>query len=137
MPLWLGIFTALAVLVGFRPNAASIKQVSALKVLQRADTPPPAAWLVVGVAGIVFGGLLWLYSAASLWIGRLALLALLWGVSLMAEWFASRCAALNGGEWVQAFRPGGRQLARRKRAGLGQLLAFSVTFCHGDDRPGA
>ncbi|BBI63003.1 hypothetical protein HSBAA_43090 [Vreelandella sulfidaeris] len=31
-------------------------------------------------------------------------------------------------EWSQALRLGGRQLARRRQAGLGQLLAFSVTF---------
>jgi putative ABC transport system permease protein len=34
----------------------------------------------------------------------------------------------GGSEWAQALRLGGRQLARRKQAGLGQLLAFSVTF---------
>lgn len=58
MPLWLGIFTALAVLVGFAGSTLlRIKQVSALKVLRRELDPlSPAAWLVVGVASIVFGG---------------------------------------------------------------------------------
>lgn len=137
MPLWLGIFTALAVLVGFAgPTLLRIKQVSALKVLRRELDPlPPAAWLVVGVAGTVFGGLLWLYSgsfslALALLIGGSALLALLWGVSsLLLNGLLRAVQRLKGGgEWVQAFRLGGRQLARRKQAGLGQLLAFSVTF---------
>ena len=137
MPLWLGIFTALAVLVGFAgPTLLRIKQVSALKVLRRELDPlPPAAWLVVGVASIVFGGLLWLYSgsfplALALLVGGSALLALLWGVSsLLLNGLLRAVQRLKGGgEWVQAFRLGGRQLARRKQAGLGQLLAFSVTF---------
>jgi len=137
MPLWLGIFTALAVLVGFAgPTLLRIKQVSALKVLRRELDPlPPAAWLVVGVACIVFGGLLWLYSgsfplALALLVGGSALLALLWGVSsLLLNGLLRAVQRLKGGgEWVQAFRLGGRQLARRKQAGLGQLLAFSVTF---------
>mgnify|MGYP005816542775 FL=1 len=137
MPLWLGIFTALAVLVGFAgPTLLRIKQVSALKVLRRELDPlPPAAWLVVGVASIVFGGLLWLYSgsfplALALLVGGSALLALLWGVSsLLLKGLLRAVQRLKGGgEWVQAFRLGGRQLARRKQAGLGQLLAFSVTF---------
>ena len=137
MPLWLGIFTALAVLVGFAgPTLLRIKQVSALKVLRRELDPlPPAAWLVVGVAGTVFGGLLWLYSgsfslALALLIGGSALLALQWGVSsvLLNGLLRAVQRLKGGGEWVQAFRLGGRQLARRKQAGLGQLLAFSVTF---------
>lgn len=137
MPLWLGIFTALAVLVGFAGSTLlRIKQVSALKVLRRELDPlSPAAWLVVGVASIVFGGLLWLYSgsfplALALLVGGSALLALLWGVSsLLLNGLLRAVQRLKGGgEWVQAFRLGGRQLARRKQAGLGQLLAFSVTF---------
>ncbi|BCB62944.1 ABC transporter permease [Halomonas sp. A020] len=137
MPLWLGIFTALAVLVGFAgPTLLRIKQVSALKVLRRELDPlPPAAWLVVGVAGIVFGGLLWLYSgsfslALALLVGGAVLLSLLWGVSslLMRGMLRALQRLTGGSEWAQALRLGGRQLARRKQAGLGQLLAFSVTF---------
>lgn len=137
MPLWLGIFTALAVLVGFAgPTLLRIKQVSALKVLRRELDPlPPAAWLVVGVASIVFGGLLWLYSgsfslALALLVGGAVLLSLLWGVSsLLLKGMLRALQRLTGGsEWAQALRLGGRQLARRKQAGLGQLLAFSITF---------
>ncbi|WP_219861302.1 ABC transporter permease [Vreelandella piezotolerans] len=137
MPLWLGIFTALAVLVGFAgPTLLRIKQVSALKVLRRELDPlPPAAWLVVGVASIVFGGLLWLYSgsfslALALLVGGAVLLSLLWGVSslLMRGMLRALQRLTGGSEWAQALRLGGRQLARRKQAGLGQLLAFSVTF---------
>lgn len=137
MPLWLGVFTALAVLVGFAgPTLLRIKQVSALKVLRRElDPMPPAAWLVVGVAGLVFGGLLWLYSgsfplALALLVGGAMLLSLLWLVSsLLLSGVLKVVQRLSGtSQWSQALRLGGRQLARRKQAGLGQLLAFSVTF---------
>lgn len=137
MPLWLGIFTALAVLVGFAgPTLLRIKQVSALKVLRRELDPlPPSAWVVVGVASLVFGGLLWLYSgslplAIALLIGGAALLGVLWLLSsLLLNGLLKVVQRLSGKSvWSQAFRLGGRQLARRKQAGLGQLLAFSVTF---------
>ncbi|WFE71388.1 ABC transporter permease [Halomonas sp. M1] len=137
MPLWLGIFTALAVLVGFAgPTLLRIKQVSALKVLRRELDPlPPSAWVVVGVASLVFGGLLWLYSgslplAIALLIGGAALLGVLWLLSsVLLNGLLKVVQRLSGNSvWSQAFRLGGRQLARRKQAGLGQLLAFSVTF---------
>ncbi|GEN28875.1 hypothetical protein HVA01_25210 [Halovibrio variabilis] len=137
MPLGLGVFTALAVLVGFAgPTLLRIKQVSALKVLRRELDPlPPSAWLVVGVAGVVFGGLLWLYSgslplAIALLIGGALLLGLLWVISALLLSGLLRVVKRFSGrsEWSQALRLGGRQLARRRQAGLGQLLAFSVTF---------
>ena len=137
MPLGLGVFTALAVLVGFAgPTLLRIKQVSALKVLRRELDPlPPSAWLVVGVASIVFGGLLWLYSgslplATGLLIGGALLLGVLWMVSALLLNGLLRLVQRYSGrsEWSQALRLGGRQLARRRQAGLGQLLAFSVTF---------
>ncbi|HAA45898.1 MAG: ABC transporter permease [Halomonas sp. 54_146] len=137
MPLGLGVFTALAVLVGFAgPTLLRIKQVSALKVLRRELDPlPPSAWLVVGVASVVFGGLLWLYSgslplAIALLIGGALLLGLLWLISafLLSALLRGVQRLSGGSEWSQALRLGGRQLARRREAGLGQLLAFSVTF---------
>ncbi|MGY2463004.1 ABC transporter permease [Vreelandella sulfidaeris] len=137
MPLGLGVFTALAVLVGFAgPTLLRIKRVSALKVLRRELDPlPPSAWLVVGVASIVFGGLLWLYSgslplAIALLIGGALLLGVLWMISaLLLSSLLRVVHRLTGrSEWSQALRLGGRQLARRRQAGLGQLLAFSVTF---------
>ncbi|EHJ92380.1 ABC transporter permease [Vreelandella boliviensis] len=137
MPLGLGVFTALAVLVGFAgPTLLRIKQVSALKVLRRELDPlPPSAWLVVGVASIVFGGLLWLYSgslplAIGLLIGGALLLGVLWMISALLLSGLLRAVQRFSGrsEWSQALRLGGRQLARRRQAGLGQLLAFSVTF---------
>lgn len=137
MPLGLGVFTALAVLVGFAgPTLLRIKRVSALKVLRRELDPlPPSAWLVVGVASLVFGGLLWLYSgslplAIALLIGGAILLGVLWMISaLLLSGLLRVVHRLSGrSEWSQALRLGGRQLARRRQAGLGQLLAFSVTF---------
>ncbi|MBT2789087.1 MULTISPECIES: FtsX-like permease family protein [unclassified Halomonas] len=137
MPLGLGVFTALSVLVGFAgPTLLRIKQVSALKVLRRElDPMPPSAWLVVGVASIVFGGLLWLYSgslplAIGLLIGGALLLGVLWMISALLLSGLLRVVQRFSGrsEWSQALRLGGRQLARRRQAGLGQLLAFSVTF---------
>ncbi|MDQ7732753.1 ABC transporter permease [Halomonas sp. SpR1] len=137
MPLGLGVFTALAVLVGFAgPTLLRIKQVSALKVLRRELDPlPPSAWLVVGVASVVFGGLLWLYSgslplAIGLLVGGALLLGVLWMISALLLSGLLRVVQRFSGrsEWSQALRLGGRQLARRRQAGLGQLLAFSVTF---------
>ena len=92
-------------------------------------------WLVVGVASIVFGGLLWLYSgslplASALLAGGALLLGVLWMIStLLLTAILRGVQGISGhGEWSQALRLGGRQLARRRQAGLGQLVAFSVTF---------
>ncbi|QTP60069.1 FtsX-like permease family protein [Billgrantia antri] len=140
LPLWLGILTALAVLVGFAgPTLLRLKRVSALKVLRRELDPLPAsAWLVVLVASLVFGGLLWLYSgdidlAASLLVGGLVMLVVLWGLGALLLGLVLRLASRlpqgrSSSELSQAVRLGGRQLARRRSASLGQLLAFAVTF---------
>lgn len=140
LPLWLGVLTALAVLVGFAgPTLLRLKKVSALKVLRRELDPLPAsAWLVVAVASAVFGALLWLYSgdlglSLGLLLGGLVMLVVLWGLGSLLLAFVLRLAARlprRGGEadLVQALRLGGAQLARRRTASLGQLLAFSVTF---------
>ncbi|WP_373190638.1 ABC transporter permease [Halomonas sp.] len=141
LPLWLGVFTALAVLVGFAgPTLLRLKRVSALKVLRRELDPlPPSAWLVVGVAALVFGGLLWLYSgdlwlAAGLLLGGLVMLVVLWGLGgVLLRLVLRGTARLPRGRgpadgMLTALRLGGQQLARRRQASLGQLLAFSVTF---------
>jgi putative ABC transport system permease protein len=141
LPLGLGVLTALAVLAGFAgPTLLRLKRVSALKVLRRELDPLPAsAWLVLAVASAVFGGLLWLYSgdallAAGLLLGGLAMLVVLWGLgSVMLAGvlrLAARLPRLAGdpGGLTQALRLGGQQLARRRSASLGQLLAFAVTF---------
>lgn len=100
LPLWLGVLTALAVLVGFAgPTLLRLKRVSALKVLRRELDPlPAAAWLVVLVASLVFGGLLWLYSgdfglAASLLVGGLVMLVVLWGLGGLLLGLVLRVAA--------------------------------------------
>ncbi|MFC3284859.1 ABC transporter permease [Litchfieldella rifensis] len=142
LPLWLGVLTALAVLVGFAgPTLLRLKRVSALKVLRRELAPLPAsAWLVVGVASLVFGALLWLYSGDA-WLsfgllgGGLAMLMVLWilgwlllgAVLRLAARFPAVTGGTNGGS-RQAMRLGARQLARRRQASLGQMLAFAVTF---------
>ncbi|MDI5934694.1 ABC transporter permease [Halomonas kalidii] len=141
LPLWLGVFTALAVLVGFAgPTLLRLKRVSALKVLRRElDPMPVSAWLVVAVAALVFGGLLWLYSgdlglSIGLLLGGLVMLVVLWGLGALllsaVLRLASRLPRRGGqdGGIAQAMRLGGQQLARRRGASLGQLLAFSVTF---------
>lgn len=138
LPLLLGVLTALAVLVGFAgPTLLRLKRVSALKVLRRELDPlPPAAWLVAVVASLVFGGLLWLYSgdlglAIGLLLGGGVMLTLLWGLGrgllALVLLLVGRMPAGQGG-WGQALRLGGRQLARRRQASLGQMLAFAVTF---------
>ncbi|MCG6658062.1 FtsX-like permease family protein [Halomonas campisalis] len=141
LPLALGVLTALAVLVGFAgPTLLRLKRVSALKVLRRELDPLPAsAWVVVAVASLVFGGLLWLYSgdpglAGALLVGGLVMLVVLWGLGALLLGGVLRLAARlpraegGRGEFYQALRLGGRQLARRRSASLGQLLAFAVTF---------
>ncbi|WP_253444658.1 ABC transporter permease [Halomonas sp. Y3] len=139
MPLWLGALTALAVLAGFAgPTLLRLKKVSALKVLRRELDPLPAsAWAVVAVASAVFGALLWLYSgdlglSVGLLLGGLIMLVVLWGLgSLLLGGvlrLASRLPRRGGDDLTQALRLGGAQLARRRTASLGQLLAFSVTF---------
>ncbi len=138
LPLLLGILTALAVLVGFAgPTLLRLKRVSALKVLRRELDPLPAsAWLVVGVASLVFGGLLWLYSgdfmlSLGLLLGGLVALVLLWGLGWLLLGLVLRLAGRFGNgasDGAQALRLGARQLARRRQASLGQLLAFAVTF---------
>ncbi|WP_163560585.1 FtsX-like permease family protein [Halomonas sp. NO4] len=139
LPLALGVFTAVAVLVGFAgPTLLRLKRVSALKVLRRELDPLPAsAWLVVAVASLVFGALLWLYSgdlalAAALLVGGLAMLAVLWGLGALLLGLVLRLTARlpqgAGDDTRRALRLGGRQLARRRSASLGQLLAFAVTF---------
>ncbi|WP_233440353.1 ABC transporter permease [Modicisalibacter coralii] len=143
LPLLLGVLTALAVLVGFAgPTLLRLKRVSALKVLRRELDPLPAsAWLVVAVASLVFGALLWLYSgdfglSAALLGGGLVALAALWALGWALLALVLRLAARVGrddatsrpGGLAQALRLGASQLARRRHASLGQLLAFSVTF---------
>ncbi|MDZ7853768.1 MAG: FtsX-like permease family protein [Halomonas sp.] len=141
LPLWLGVFTALAVLAGFAgPTLLRLKRVSALKVLRRELDPlPPSAWLVVSVAALVFGGLMWLYSgdpwlAAGLLLGGLVMLVVLWGLGgVLLDLVLRGTARLPRSHgppdgMITSVRLGGQQLARRRHASLGQLLAFSVTF---------
>lgn len=139
LPLLMGVFTALAILVGFAgPMLLRLKRVSALKVLRRELDPVPASgWVVIGVASLVFGGLLWLYSgdfmlSLGLLVGGELALALLWGLGhalLSALLWLVGGAAGGGCHGVRhAWRLGARQLASRRHASLGQLLAFSVTF---------
>ncbi|MGQ7245846.1 ABC transporter permease [Halomonas sp. V046] len=139
LPLWLGILTALAVLGGFAgPSLLRLKRVQALKVLRRELDPLPASgWLMIAVATASFGALMWLYSG-DLWLavglllgGLVALAALWWLGGLILDAVLRLAARLAGGDpqgWRNALALGSRQLARRRSASLGQLLAFAVTF---------
>ncbi|WP_242457941.1 FtsX-like permease family protein [Halomonas sp. YLGW01] len=140
LPLALGVLTALAVLVGFAgPTLLRLKRVSALKVLRRELDPLPAsAWLVVAMASLVFGGLMWLYSgdlwlSVALLVGGLMMLVILGGVGALLLSAVLRLAAMlpqgtHAASPTRALRLGARQLGRRRQASLGQLLAFAVTF---------
>ncbi|MCW4149569.1 ABC transporter permease [Halomonas sp. 18H] len=141
LPLGMGIFTALAVLAGFAgPTLLRLRRVSALKVLRRELDPLPAsAWWVLIIAAGVFGGLLWLYSgdpllALGLLVGGLMALLLLWGLGgAMLTLLASLCRRLprdigKPDGLGRALRMGGQQLARRRNASLGQLLAFATAL---------
>ncbi|MDV6317565.1 ABC transporter permease [Chromohalobacter sp. HP20-39] len=139
LPLLMGVLTALAVLIGFAgPTLLRLKRVSALKVLRRElDPVPMAGWAVVAIASGVFGALLWLYSgdftlSLGLLVGGELALAALW---LLGHGLLSVLMRLVRGAAGErrhgarhAWRLGARQLARRRHASLGQLLAFSVTF---------
>ncbi|MDI5884015.1 ABC transporter permease [Cobetia amphilecti] len=137
LPLALGILTALAVLVGFAgPMLLRLRQVSALKVLRRELAPLPAsAWVVVAIASLVFGALMWLYSgdlmlAAGLLVGGIIALGLLMVVGqLLLSLMLKVVARMRGqGGWSRPIRLAGGMLARRRGASLGQLVAFAVTF---------
>jgi putative ABC transport system permease protein len=137
LPLALGILTALAVLVGFAgPMLLRLRQVSALKVLRRELAPLPAsAWVVVAIASLVFGALMWLYSgdlmlAAGLLVGGIIALGLLMVAGqLLLSLMLKVVARMRGqGGWSRPIRLAGGMLARRRGASLGQLVAFAVTF---------
>lgn len=137
LPLALGILTALAVLAGFAgPMLLRLRQVSALKVLRRELAPLPAsAWVVVAMASLVFGALMWLYSgdlmlAAGLLVGGIIGLGLLLVVGqLLLSLMVKVVARTRGqGGWSRPVRLAGGLLARRRGASLGQLVAFAVTF---------
>lgn len=137
LPLLLGILTALAVLVGFAgPMLLRLRQVSALKVLRRELAPMPAsAWIVVAMASLVFGALMWLYSgdlvlAAGLLVGGIVGLGLLLVVGHLLLALMVRIVARTRGQgaWSRPIRIAGGLLARRRGASLGQLVAFAVTF---------
>ncbi|MFC0266610.1 ABC transporter permease [Kushneria aurantia] len=131
LPLLLGMLTAVAVLIGFAgPTLLRLKRVSALKVLRRELEPMPAAgWLVVAIASLMFGALLWLYSgnlllSMGILVGGLVALALLWLVTRLLLTLLLKLAALL----PASARLGGRQLARRRDSSIGQIIAFAVTF---------
>ncbi|GHB25348.1 ABC transporter permease [Salinicola rhizosphaerae] len=137
LPWLMGVLTALAVLVGFAgPTLLRLKRVSALKVLRRELDPVPAAgWVVVAAASLVFGALLWLYSRdLTLSIGILAgglvalIVLMMVGRALLALLLRGIDRWPGSGTRQRAWQLGGRQLARRRQASLGQLLAFSITF---------
>ncbi|MEQ5766820.1 ABC transporter permease [Halomonas sp. H33-56] len=139
LPLWLGVLTALAVLTGFAgPTLLRLKRVSALKVLRRELDPLPASgWSLLLAAALAFGALLWLYSgslglAAGLLAGGMVALGVLWGLAgLILDGLLRLAARLDGGDPAGlrgSLRLGARQLARRRNASLGQMLAFAVTF---------
>ncbi len=140
LPLGMGIFTALAVLMASPGRPCCGCAASAPEGAAPGTRPLPAsAWWVVTVAAGVFGGLLWLYSgdgvlALGLLVGGLAALLALWGLggvllALLARLCAHlpRQAAPHDGLW-RALRLGGQQLARRRTASLGQLLAFATAL---------
>ncbi|ERL50138.1 ABC transporter permease [Halomonas huangheensis] len=139
LPLWLGVLTALAVLGGFAgPTLLRLRRVSALKVLRRELDPlPTSAWLMTAVAAGAFGALMWLYSgslglAVGLLLGGLVALVVTWWLGGMVLdallWLISRLGNGSRQGWRHALRLGAGQLARRRSASLGQLLAFAVTF---------
>ncbi|MEH6825123.1 MAG: FtsX-like permease family protein [Motiliproteus sp.] len=128
-PALIGFATGMLVLAGFTlPPLLRLSRVSPLRVLRRELDPLPAsAWLVYGVSGGLILALLWAHSqdlkltlliGVGGGIGTLLLGLLGWGL-------LRTLARIQGPlSWRLALS----NLMRRPNAGIGQLIAFSLTL---------
>lgn len=129
--LLLGAGSGLLILFGFGlPPVLRLKRLPPLRVLRRDLEPlPSSAWLVYGCAVLTLGALLWRHTrdwtlTATVLAGGGAALA---GFALLG-WFLLRLAGWLAERVPLAWRFGLRQLARRPRVGVTQVLAFGVTL---------
>ncbi len=127
--LWLGLVTAVVILVGFAlPPLLQLKSVPPARVLRRNLEPPPLRYLFVyGVAvASVLALLLWLLRDAKLVLYLGAGIAATFIVLALAGAALVRALApLRGGVGV-AWRYGLANIARRGRDSVVQIIAFGL-----------
>lgn len=128
-PVLAGFVIALGILAGFAlPPLLQLTRTPALRVLRRDAAPPsPRLWaaaapVLLAVGGVVYGALGTV--ALSLWfvlgLGAAVLVLALGGAGLV-----SLAARVRGGAGV-AWRYGIANLARRRREGIAQIVAFGL-----------
>ncbi len=127
--LWLGLVTAVVILVGFAlPPLLQLKRVPPARVLRRNLEPPPLKFLVVyGLAiASVLALLLWLFRDTKLVLYVAAGIAATFVVLALAGAALVRALApLRSGVGV-AWRYGLANIARRGRDSVVQIVAFGL-----------
>ena len=142
--LWLGLITAVVILVGFAlPPLLQLRTVPPIRVLRRDLEPPPLRYSVVyGLAiGAVVTLLLWIIRDVRL-VGYVAGgLGATFLVLAIAGWLLVRALTpLRRGVGI-AWRYGLANIARRGRDSVVQIVAFGLGFmvlvaaCTGPQRP--
>jgi putative ABC transport system permease protein len=129
--LWLGLVTAIVILVGFAlPPLLQLRSVPPMRVLRRDLEPPPLRYAVVyGLAiGAVTALLLWIMRDARL-VGYVGGgLAATFAVLALAGWLLVRSLSpLRRGVGI-AWRYGLANIARRGRDSVVQIVAFGLGF---------
>ena len=128
---WLGLVTAVVVLVGFAlPPLLRLRRVPPARVLRRDLEPPPLRYLAVygcAVAGVL-ALLTWLVRDTRLVVYVAGGLAGTFLLLALAGWLLVRALTpLRGGVGV-AWRYGLANIARRGRDSIVQIVAFGLGF---------
>jgi putative ABC transport system permease protein len=128
---WLGLVTAVIVLVGFAlPPMLQLKRVPPARVLRRDLEPPPLRYAVVyGLAvGAVLALLYWIVRDARLVSYVAGGMAATFAMLAVAGWILVKLLArLRGGVGV-AWRYGLANISRRGRDSIVQIVAFGLGF---------
>jgi len=128
---WLGLVTAVVVLVGFAlPPLLQLKRTPPARVLRRDLEPPPLRFaLVYGLAiGAVLALLYWIVRDARLVSYVAGAIAATFAALAVCGWLLVKAAGkLRGGVGV-AWRYGLANIARRGRDSIVQIVAFGLGF---------
>jgi putative ABC transport system permease protein len=126
---WLGLVTAIVVLVGFAlPPLLQLKRTPPARVLRRDLEPPPLRYgLVYGLAGAaVLALLLWLVRDTKLVLYVALGIVVTFAILFAAGWLLVRMLRpLRGGVGV-AWRYGLANISRRGRDSVVQIVAFGL-----------
>jgi putative ABC transport system permease protein len=128
---WLGLVTAVAILVGFAlPPLLQLKRVPPARVLRHDLEPPPLRFAVVsGLAlAAVLGLIYWLIRDARLVTYVAVGIAATFLVLALAGWLLVRMLAPLRGSVGVAWRYGLANIARRGRDSVVQIVAFGLGF---------